>query len=461
MKVISNYQNKKVLVLGLAKSGTTAAKLLHQLGAIVTVNDGKPLEENMEAQALLELGIKVIAGSHPIELLDEEFELLVKNPGIPYTNPMIQAAMAKNIPVITEVELAYEISEAPIVGITGTNGKTTTTTMINNLLNADKNSEFGFVAGNIGEVASQVAQHVTKDNVMVTELSSFQLMGIETFKPKVAVIVNIFEAHLDYHGNREEYVKAKWEIQKNMTADDVLVLNFNQAELRQLAQKTKATVIPFSTKEKHLEGAYVEDGAIYFKEEYVMQADQIGVLGEHNLENALAAIVVAKLYNIPNEAIIQALATFGGVAHRMEYVGNILGRKVYNDSKATNILATQTALSAFKDNKDKVVLVAGGLDRGNDFIELEPSLTNLKAVSLYGETKHKLAESAERVGISSLALNENLVEAVNQAFAYTVEGDIILFSPACASWDQFKNFEIRGDQFKQAIKNIEEEWNNK
>ncbi|MGX6962612.1 UDP-N-acetylmuramoyl-L-alanine--D-glutamate ligase [Vagococcus xieshaowenii] len=460
MKVISNYQNKKVLVLGLAKSGTTAARLLHQLGAIVTVNDGKPLEENIEAQELLELGIKVIAGSHPIELLDEEFELLVKNPGIPYTNPMIQVALEKQIPVITEVELAYEISEAPIIGITGTNGKTTTTTMINNLLNADKQTPFAFVAGNIGQVASQVAQEVSKDNVMVTELSSFQLMGIETFKPKVAVIVNIFEAHLDYHGNREEYVKAKWEIQKNMTESDYLILNYNQEELRLLGQRTNATVIPFSTKEKYAEGAYVENDKIFFKEEFIMLTHQIGVPGEHNVENALAAISVAKLYNISNEEIITALSTFGGVSHRMEFVGNVLGRKVYNDSKATNILATQTALSAFKDKKDKVILIAGGLDRGNDFVELESSLENVKAISLYGETKDKLAISAKSVEIVHISINDHLDEAVRHAFEYSDEGDILLFSPACASWDQFKNFEIRGDQFKQAIKNIEEEWNN-
>ena len=207
MKQINDYHHKKILVLGLAKSGVSAAQLLHNLGAFVTVNDSKPLDENPEAQGLLEQGITVICGSHPIELLEEGFQLIVKNPGIPYFNPMIKGAIERGIPVITEVELAYRVSEAPFLAITGSNGKTTTTTLLFDMLEADKKKPL--IAGNIGTVASNVAQVAKKDNNIVIELSSFQLMGIEKFKPHIAIITNIYEAHLDYHGTREEYAKAK------------------------------------------------------------------------------------------------------------------------------------------------------------------------------------------------------------------------------------------------------------
>gem|GEM_PF-301939 len=226
MKNITNFTNKKVLVLGLAKSGESAARLLDKLGAIVTVNDGKPFEENPAAQSLLEEGIKVVTGGHPLELLDEDFELMVKNPGIPYDNAMVVRALEKKIPVITEVELAYLISEAPIIGITGSNGKTTTTTMIAQVLTAG--GQNGLLSGNIGFPASQVAQTASSKDTLVMELSSFQLMGIEDFHPQIAVITNLMPTHLDYHGSVEEYAAAKWNIQKNMTADDYLVLNFNQ-----------------------------------------------------------------------------------------------------------------------------------------------------------------------------------------------------------------------------------------
>lgn len=215
MKQIKTYHHKKILVLGLAKSGVEAAALLHQLGAFVTVNDKKPLSENPEAQGLLEQGIKVICGEHPIELLEEGFELIVKNPGIPYTNPMIKGALEKEIPVITEVELAYQISDAPFIGITGTNGKTTTTTLVYEMLNTGDKQPL--IAGNIGKVASGVAQKAAKDNTIVIELSSFQLMGIHTFNPHIAIITNLYSAHLDYHGTREEYIAAKANITKNQT----------------------------------------------------------------------------------------------------------------------------------------------------------------------------------------------------------------------------------------------------
>lgn len=448
MKKIKTYQNKKVLVLGLARSGFSAAKLLHDLGALVTVNDGKPFAENPEAQDLLALGVKVITGSHPIELLDEGFSLVVKNPGIPYSQPLVQKALEKKISVITEVELAYQISEAPIIGITGTNGKTTTTTMIANVLNAGMQKGQALLSGNIGFPASSVAQTAKAEDRLVMELSSFQLMGIDTLRPKIAVITNIYEAHIDYHGSRPEYVLAKWRLQQRMTADDYLVINWNQPELEALSAKSKAQIIPFSTKEK-VAGAYMLDGILYYKEEVIMASDELGVPGDHNIENALAAIAVGKLCDMPNEAIKQALQTFTGVPHRTQYVTTINQVKFFNDSKATNILATEMALGGF-DN-EKLILLAGGLDRGNSFDDLVPALKGLKAIVLFGETKEKLAAAAQAAGVKTIEMTDNVETAVPLAFSLSAAGDTILLSPANASWDQYPNFEVRGDKFMAAV----------
>ncbi|EMW5430534.1 UDP-N-acetylmuramoyl-L-alanine--D-glutamate ligase [Enterococcus faecium] len=452
MKKISTYENKKVLVLGLAKSGVSAAKLLHELGALVTVNDGKPFDENPEAQELLSLGIKVITGSHPIELLDEEFSLMVKNPGIPYSHPLVAKAQEMGIPVITEVELAYEVAECPIIGITGTNGKTTTTTMTGLLLNAGADQEIARLAGNIGYPASGVAQEAKSEDKIVMELSSFQLMGITDFRPHIAVITNIYEAHIDYHGTRKEYVKAKWNLQKNMTEKDYLILNWNQSELQELAQRTKARVLPFSTKEVLEDGVYADDYSIYYKKEKIMEISELGVPGKHNVENALAAISVAKLYGISNEAIRETLHFFHGVPHRTQYVGEIQGRKFYNDSKATNILATKMALSGFETSK--VVLLAGGLDRGNTFDELIPSLKGIKAMVVFGQTKEKLMDAGKKAGIETIVTADSVEQAVPLALENSTDGDVVLLSPANASWDQYPNFETRGNRFMEAVNRL-------
>ena len=441
MKHITNFANKKVLVLGLAKSGESAARLLDKLGAIVTVNDGKPFEENPAAQSLLEEGIKVVTGGHPLELLDEDFELMVKNPGIRYDNPMVKKALEKEIPVITEVELAYLISDAPIIGITGSNGKTTTTTMIAEVLTAGGQS--GLLSGNIGFPASQVATTATKNDTLVMELSSFQLMGIETFHPEIAVITNLMPTHIDYHGSFENYVAAKWNIQKNMSKSDFLVLNFNQTLAKELAAKTQATVVPFSTTEK-VDGAYLEGNMLTFRGEPVMAADELGVPGSHNVENALATIAVTKLRGIENQVIKETLAGFGGVKHRLQYVGEINHVKFYNDSKSTNILATQKALSGFDNSK--VILIAGGLDRGNEFDELVPDIQELKKMVILGESAARVKRAADKAGVSYMGAAD-VKDATQKAFAEAQAGDIVLLSPANASWDMYPNFEVRGDEF--------------
>ena len=450
MKIISKFANKKVLVLGLAKSGESAARLLDKLGAIVTVNDGKPFEENPAAQSLLEEGIKVVTGGHPLELLDEDFEWMVKNPGIPYNNPMVMRALEKQIPVITEVELAYLISDAPIIGITGSNGKTTTTTMIAEVLTAG--GQNGLLSGNIGFPASQVAQDAGKTDTLVMELSSFQLMGIEAFHPEIAVITNLMPTHLDYHGSFEDYVAAKWNIQKNMTASDYVVLNFNQDLAKELAKKTAAQVIPFSTQEK-VDGAYLDGDVLTFRGEAIMKASELGVPGSHNVENALATIAVAKLRGIDNQVIKETLAHFGGVKHRLQYVGDINQVKFYNDSKSTNILATQKALSGFDNSK--VILIAGGLDRGNEFDELVPDIKGLKKMVILGESAARVKRAADQAEVSYLDASD-VRDATRKAFSVAEPGDVVILSPANASWDMYKNFEVRGDEFLAVFKELKE-----
>lgn len=445
MKRIDQFKNKKVLVLGLAKSGESAARLLDKLGAIVTVNDSKPFEENPAAQGLLEEGIKVVTGGHPLELLDEDFALMVKNPGIPYSNPMIKKALDKGMPVWTEVELAYLISEAPIVGITGSNGKTTTTTMIGQVLTAA--GQNGLLSGNIGYPASHVAQTATDKDTLVMELSSFQLMGIESFHPEIAVITNLMPTHIDYHGSFEAYVAAKWNIQKNMTAADHLVLNFNQDLAKELAEKTQATVVPFSTLEK-VDGAYLENGLLYFRGEAVMAADEIGVPGSHNVENALATIAVAKIRGVDNETIKETLSAFGGVKHRLQYADEINGVKFYNDSKSTNILATQKALSGFDNSK--VILIAGGLDRGNEFDELVPDIKGLKKMVILGQSAERVKRAADKAGVEYVDATD-IADATRKAYHLAGAGDIVLLSPANASWDMYPNFEVRGDLFLKTV----------
>lgn len=451
MKTILQFNNQKVLVLGLARSGQAAARLLAKLGAIVTVNDGKPFDENPSAQALLEEGIKVVCGSHPLELLDEEFALMIKNPGIPYDNPMVVKAKEKQIPIWTEVELAGLVSDAPIIGITGSNGKTTTTTMIAAVFNnAGKN---GLLAGNIGYPASEVVLDASCDDTLIMELSSFQLMGVSSFKPHIAVMTNLEPTHLDYHGSFDDYVAAKWHIQNNMTSEDFIVLNANQEITKDLAKKTQAQVVLFSTNGS-VDGAYLKDGQLYFKGERVMAAEEIGVPGEHNVENALATIAVAKLSGISNQVIKETLAAFGGVKHRLQAAGTVDGVSFFNDSKSTNILATQKALSGFDNNR--LILIAGGLDRGNDFDELLPDIEGLKAMIVLGETAEKLAITAETIGIDVYHAKD-VADATVKAFELASSGDTVLLSPANASWDMYKNFEVRGDEFLATVASLKGE----
>lgn len=444
--MVENFQGRNVLVLGLAKSGYAAAFLLHRLGANVVVNDFKSLQADADAKELRQLGIEVIDGGHPTTLLDRPLDGIVKNPGIPYHNPVIREALALNIPVMTEVEIAGIISKAPFIAITGSNGKTTTTTLIAEMLHEDE--KHALVAGNIGRVVCQEAAQATENDVMVTELSSFQLLGTYTFHPHIAVLLNLFEAHLDYHGSYENYMNAKAKIFANQSPDDFAVVNADDRDVMKIAGTVSAQKIPFSRHHKLDHGAYIEADMICYNGERIMACEDVGLPGGHNLENILAAVAVVKTYGASNEAIVSVLKRFQGVRHRLQYVDTIAGRKFYNDSKATNILASQKALRAFSE---PVILLAGGLDRGNDFTELVPALRGVKGVVVFGETAAKIEEAAVAAGCHHIIHAEHVEHAVSLAYELSDAGDVILLSPACASWDQYQTFEERGDMFIDGV----------
>lgn len=444
MSKLADFPYYRILVLGLAKSGTAAARALLQHGKQVRINDKSAKPEDRLIKELEDLGAEVFYGDHPLEALNN-MELVVKNPGISYDHPIVSEAVSRKIPVITEVELAYYLTESPIIGITGSNGKTTTTTLITKMIESS-----GIpvkVAGNIGIVATDVALSIDEDTTMVLELSSFQLQGTEKFRPNIAVLLNIYEAHLDYHKTFENYTAAKCNIFKNQTEKDYVVFNADDPIIMNEISHAKGRLVPFSVKNMTEDGAYISSGKIYFRGEEIIHVDDVVLVGNHNLENILAAVAAAKLRGAENEAIRNVLATFSGVKHRLQYVETIEGRKFYNDSKATNILATQKALASFTQ---PVILLAGGLDRGNEFTDLIPYLKNVKGMVLFGQTKGKLQQIAEQVHIPYI-LAENVEQAAEQAFHMSVEGDVILLSPACASWDQYRTFEERGDMFIQAV----------
>jgi UDP-N-acetylmuramoylalanine--D-glutamate ligase len=304
------------------------------------------------------------------------------------------------------------------------------------------------IAGNIGTVASMVAENAGSENTIVIELSSFQLMGISSFKPKIAILTNLYEAHLDYHSSKAEYKEAKENITKNQTEDDYFIVNGDQEELLEVAHKSRAKVYYFSTTKVLDEGACIENGWVVFNQEKIMKLSDIVLPGKHNLENILSAVAAAKLSGVSNEAIFHVLNTFTGVKHRLQYIGEVKDRKFYNDSKATNILATSKALDAFKQ---PIVLLAGGLDRGNEFDELIPFLNNVKALITFGQTAAKLERIASEAGIKTIKRVDNVEKAVPEAYSLSEKGDVILLSPACASWDQYKTFEVRGDIFIEAV----------
>lgn len=452
---MENWSDKKVLVLGLAKSGLSVAHLLMDLGSEIIINDARPLTNDPDAQDLRKQGITVIGGGHPESLVDESIDYLVKNPGIPYSNPLIQKAQSLNIPVITEIELASQFLKASLIGVTGSNGKTTTSTLIADMLRHDDRPGDIYLVGNIGTPLAEVVKDVKNEDDVVVELSSFQLQGTRNFRPHIAVITNIYSAHLDYHGSQKAYEEAKMKITQNQTPEDYLIYNADQEGLlEKISSHTQAQLIPFSANGAVKKGAYISGGAIYWNEEKVADLDHILLPGHHNLENILAATAGAKLLHCSNEAITQTLASFRGVAHRIQYVTEICGRKFYNDSKATNAEATETALKSFEQ---PIVLIAGGLDRHLSLDQLAPYLKDkVRAVIGIGESGEKMLQLAKDSQVEKTALAESMEIAIEKAMAFSEVGDIILLSPAHASWDQYTNFEERGQIFMDGVNALKE-----
>ncbi len=456
MRKTDEWAGRHVIVLGLARSGVAVAKLLNDLEAKVLVNDYKPRKQCPEAEELDKLGIPVLCGSHPEDLISDEVDLIVKNPGIPYEAKPVVQAMEKGIPVITEVEIAGALSEGPVIGITGSNGKTTTTTLVGEML--AKSGVKNKVAGNIGQALAEVVRNSTEEEWLVAELSSFQLKGTSSFKPKAAALLNVYPAHLDYHHDMEDYFSSKMKLFQNQTQEDVAVLNRDQLYGRKAAEQIQSDIWWFSRLEEVPKGVFVRDGLVIAKysnceEEPVVPVSEIALRGDFNLENVLAAIALSLVAGANVAGICEVLKTFPGVEHRLEYVMTVNDVRYYNDSKATNPQAATKALESFDE---PVIWIGGGLDRGIDFKEMVPVFEKkVKAMVVYGQTRDVLVKRGKEAGLEEIHATNDLRNAVKIASRLAVPGDAVLLSPACASWDQYTSFEERGSIFKETVHSLQ------
>jgi len=440
---------KRVLVLGLGRSGLASALFLKSHGARVTVSDTKS-EDQLRDQipALLDAGIAVETGGHTQRTLQNQ-DLLVVSPGVPVDAPPIVQARNLGHQVIGEIELAAQFLKGPIVAITGSNGKTTTTTLIGEILKAGGLKTL--VGGNIGTAAISLAEKSTPETIIVLEVSSFQLETISAFRPKIAVVLNVTPDHLDRHRTFAAYVDAKARIFENQTAEDFAVLNADDPTCLELAGRTHAQVFWFSRKREIEAGAFVRAGRIAFQqsgsEHEIMPVSEIPLKGAHNLENVLAAACAGSLMDCPAERIRAAVRNFKAVEHRLEFVANIRGVEYYNDSKATNVDATIKALESFPAN---IHLILGGKDKGSDYTVLNDLLRKrVKTVYTIGAAAEKIQSQIK--GAANIVSSATIEAAVKQATAAAQPGDIILLAPACASFDQFQNYEHRGRVFKELV----------
>jgi UDP-N-acetylmuramoylalanine--D-glutamate ligase len=450
---------KRVLVVGLGKSGVASALFLKAHGAQVTVSDTKSGDElRNEIPVLLDHGITVETGGHGDRTFRGQ-DLIVVSPGIPVDAPPLVQARALGEAVIGEIELAAQFLPGPIVAITGSNGKTTTTTLTGEIMTAA-----GFpalVGGNIGTPAISLAERAQPETVIVLEISSFQLETIRTFRPKVAVILNVTPDHLDRHRTFEAYVDAKARIFENQQPSDFAVLNADDPTCVAMASRTRAQVFWFSRQKEVEQGAWVRDGNIVFRDARVeqktqqreiMQVSEIPLKGAHNLENVLAAVSAGVLMGCAPDKIRQAVRDFKAVEHRLEFVATIRGVDYYNDSKATNVDATIKALESFPAN---IHLILGGKDKGSDYSVLNELLRQrVKRVYTIGAAAVKIESQIKGVEIAHA---ETLENALRKADGVAQPGDVVLLAPACASFDQFKNYEHRGKTFKEIVRGLASE----
>jgi len=451
-----DFKGKRVLVVGLGKSGISAALYLRKLGARVTVSDARPSESlAREIPALLEAGVMVESGGHGV-LTFRRQDLVVLSPGVPLSTPEVQQSIRYGVPVVGEVELASLALKGKIIAITGSNGKTTTTSLVGHILKrAGLATQVG---GNIGLPVVEMVEVSTDTTWNVLEISSFQLETIESFRPHIAAVLNITPDHLDRHGSFENYAVAKALITENQTAEDFLVLNAEDKPAQMVAAKTKAKIYWFSGLRRIKQGAFVHGDGIYFlgkehgKPEAVMSVAEIPLRGAHNIENVLAAIVMAKLAGVSTADVHQAITSFVAVDHRLQFVAQKRGVDYYNDSKATNVDATIKALESFPAG---VRLILGGKDKGSDYTQLLP-LLKVRTVAIYtiGAAAGIIAKQiGDEVDLTPAGTLEN---ALSMAASAAKPGETVLLAPACASFDQFTSYEHRGHVFKDLVRALSE-----
>lgn len=448
--------NKRVLVVGLGKSGVASALFLKARGAQVTVSDTKPQDQlGNEIPILLDHGITVETGGHGERTFRGQ-DLIVVSPGVPFDADSLTQARALGEPVIGEIELAAQFLGGSIVAITGSNGKTTTTTLAAEIIAAGGHSTL--VGGNIGTPAISLVDRSTPHSIVVLEVSSFQLETIQTFRPKIAVVLNVTPDHLDRHRSFAAYTDAKARIFENQQKGDFAVLNADDSTCLDLARRTRAQVFWFSRQKEVKQGAYTRDGRILFRDtdgqSEIMLVSEIPLKGGHNVENVLAAVCVGVLMRCKPEQIRQAVRGFNAVEHRLEYVATIHGVEYYNDSKATNVDATIKALESFPTN---VHLILGGKDKDSDYSQLNDLLRQrVKRVYTIGSAAGKIESQiiSPKNGGPEIVHAETLENAVKRAAEVAKPGDIVLLAPACASFDQFRNYEHRGHVFKQVVSEL-------
>ena len=441
------YENKKIFILGMARSGYEVAKFLSKYNNEILITDMNEQDIN-HVYELETLGVKDVITKDPLNLLDESYDAVVKNPGIKYDHPLVQKAHELNIEVINELEVAYSFLPAnvDIIGVTGSNGKTTTVTLINEFLKQEKDNVY--LCGNIGYPVTSIIDKVKENDILVIEISDHQLCDMYKFKTNISVLTNISETHIDFHDSYARYKEMKKRIFNNHTNADIAILNYDNDEVLKLTDDIPSDKYYFSKTEKL--ACYIDNNSIYYKGNKVVELNDIRLKGMHNYENVMAAIMVAKEFNISNESINKVLSEFKGVEHRIEYVDTINGRKFYNDSKSTNNKATITALSSFNE---PTILLMGGLDRGIPFDEIAPYLKNVKLIEAFGETKEKVEAFSKENNIECHSF-DTMKPAIIDGYQNSSEGDVILLSPACASWDQYKKFEDRGNEFKEVVNSL-------
>jgi UDP-N-acetylmuramoylalanine--D-glutamate ligase len=443
-------KNKRVLVVGLGKSGLAAAQFLKRAGSRVTVSDARPATLIKELQDLLDQGFAVEAGSHGL-LTFRRQDLIVVSPGVPQSTPELMQVRAMGMHIIGELELGSQFLQGEIVAITGSNGKTTTTSLLGEILKTAGLSTL--VGGNIGRPVTEMVAESTQQSWNVLEVSSFQLETIESFKPKIAMVLNLTPDHLDRHGSFENYSAAKARITENQTGEDYLVLNGEDAPTQMIAAKTKAQIYWFSGRRPIKQGAFVHGESVLFiaregaNAEPVMPVAEITLAGAHNVENVLAAVCAARLAGVTSNVIREAVRSFKAVEHRLEYVRELDGVKFYNDSKATNVDATAKAVQAFAGG---IQLILGGKDKNSDYTTLASLLRErVKTVITIGSAAEKIEH--QLAGVVKIERAETLARAVTLAKDLAVPGDTVLLAPACASFDQFDSYEHRGRVFKELV----------